>query len=117
MELEYLMRSFPTILTEHADDKNIQLTKTEELRIYKCFQNSTMNDSVNNFREFAFRNGDKNLLLNLKRLATKEHVINGEHDSTDMDYCNPNALFATLYTMVGNFYCGDDSSAIALDGM
>lgn len=73
MELEDLIRSFLSFLTKHAEDKNIQLTQTEELRIYECFQDSTMTDSVNNFREFAYRNGDKSLLLSLKRLATIEH--------------------------------------------
>lgn len=117
MELEHLMRSFPTFLTKHTEDKNIQLTKTEELRIYKCFQDSTMSDSVNNFQAFAFRNGDKCLLLNLERLATKKHVLNGERDSTDIDYCNPNAALATVHTIVGSFYGDDERSAIALDGM
>lgn len=117
MELEHLMRSFPTFLSKHAEDENIPLTKTEELRIYKCFQDSIMTDSVDFFCNFAFRNGDKSLLLCLARLATKEHVPNGGYDCTDMAYCNPNAIFETLRTMVGNFYCGDENSADVFDGM
>lgn len=111
IELELSMRSFPTFLAKHAEDNNIQLTETEVHRIYKLFQDSTMTDSVNNFREYAFRNGDKSLLLNLGRLATKKT----EQDNTNMDYCNPNAVIATVYTTVGSFYGGDESTA--LDGM
>lgn len=116
MELEHLMRSFPNFLSKYVEDNNIHLTKTEELRIYECFQDNTMNDSANHFCEFAMRNGDKSLLLNLAQLSAKKHTFNEKNVNTDMDYYNPNAELVTIQTMVGSFY-GSDQSAIAINGM
>lgn len=117
-ELEQLMKSFPDLLKAYTEANNILLAKVDELRIYGCFQDAAMNDSIENFGNFTFRHGDKILLLRAAKLTrAKENCeaseqngdANVEADYSLFKFCNLNAEFPSVSTVVGMFYGAEET--------
>lgn len=70
-ELEESMHSFPNLLLKYAESNNITLTRMDKLHIYGCFQGDAIIGPTDSFEDFAFRNGDKTLLLQVARLINE----------------------------------------------
>lgn len=105
------MQTFPNLLTEYAAANNIKLNQKEKLRIYSCFQPAEVSISRGTFENFAFRHGDRALLLYVLKLSGAK--INCEDPYVEKDYsflkfCNPNAEISTVTTTVGKFYGAND---------
>lgn len=117
LELEQSMRSFPDLLAKYTESNNIQLTITDELQIFGCFQDGAFIAQTNIFGDFAFRNGDKNLLLHVVELINEkikferreqDGSLSVIEDYSFFKFCNPNAAFSNISTIVGNFHGGED---------
>lgn len=107
------MRFFPNLLKSYVDANTIELTTTEECRIYNCFNDGGM---MGNFETFSFRPGDTNLLLSIAKY-TKEKVERRcrvefiiKEDYTFFQFCNPNAKLPTISTTIGVFFGLEENS-------
>lgn len=115
MDLEQAMLSFPDLLAKYTETNNIQLRRMDELRIFGCFQDV----ATNGYEDFAFRNGDITLLLNIAKILNAKIK---EKDHLFFEFCNPNAECITISTVVGTFYGVDsgltyENGFAALEGM
>lgn len=122
VELEELMRSFPSQLARYAKAHDIHLTRIDELQIYGCFRLDIMDD----FENFAFRHGDKTLILSVAKfieakMRCRHSKAPLKDNCTFFEFCNPNSEQSTVSTIVGTFY-GEDgiinqNSIASLTGM
>lgn len=118
------MRLFPSILANYIDVR-IELTEAEQRRIYGCFNDGGLINSMNNFENFAFRHGDKQLLISIaeyirEKVESRCCGENGEfyikEDYSFFKLCNPNAKLSTISTMLGVFYGVEEEKNKALIG-
>lgn len=113
MELEESMQSFPCLLAKYVGRNNIELTTADELRIFGCFNDGGMINSASNFDSFAFRYSDRKLLTYIaeyirgkiqRTICGPNGDIFTKEDYSFFKFCNPNAKFPTISTVVGTFY-------------
>lgn len=91
------MRSFPELLEQHFVDNDMIYTKSDYIRILRCFKSDAVVDGeTDNFEDFHFREGDIALLQQMA-----EYTRSNEHSFED---CNPNAMLPTISTFIGRFY-------------
>lgn len=109
-QLEESMRSFPILIAKYVEANNIQITTKDELRILSCFNDGGTINLMDKFGEFAFRIGDRFLLLQL-----------GEYFRANckslLEFCNPNAKQQTICTVIGSFYGTDNDGTDIKQGM
>lgn len=98
------MQSFPITIAEYVDTEFITLTREDELRIYSCFTEHGTERTMNDFKNFTFRHGDKALLL-----AMAEYIKSA--DLSVFYFCDPNAEYETISTSLGLFYVKEGDSS------
>lgn len=102
------MRLLPALLAEYVEVKNIQITKEEELRILGCFNDNGTINPMNKFEDFAFRCGDKQLLV-----SVAEYIC--ANNPNFLELCNPNVGRPTVSTAIGSFF-GWEANGTNADG-
>lgn len=91
------MRSFHSVLS------SMDMTNMEKQRILSCFDDDGLICAIDGFNKFAFRPGDRTLIL---RVAD---YINST-DLTSFNFGNPNAEFMTMSTIIGTLYIAQNKT-------
>lgn len=116
LDLEESIRAFPTLLAEYVTAHKIKVTSDDQLHIFKCFNDGAMLNPTENFEGFAFRNGDKLILLQIA-----DYINTNIKCSSFVEHCYPNATQPKVSTIVGNFYgseqkCSNKYTTAAIEG-